>query len=382
MIRCPKCGHAQEQQVECEACGLLFRRYELSRERRRRETAAEPRTAVPRQSRVAVLLLAAFLLVAGTAGTTWWLTSGRSPGQAGRASVPATEQVARPSPPPAPQPSRSAPPASAENAAVAAGPIERAKNGTVASEPPWGKGPGFFLTDTTIVTNKHVIEPDRAQLEELRRKVATGRELLDLERRKLDEARGQLRRLPDSPSRRQLVIVLEERERELARILPAQAEAEARLARMEQPAANTDIRVFLADGSEFSAQSIQTSPGRDLALVTVYSAGATPLHPAPEQAGPRQGDRVYTIGNPVGLRNTVTAGIFSGYRRHEDSGEIYLQTDAPINPGNSGGPLIDERGRVLGVNTMILQNTQGIGFAIPVTTVFEEFSLMPPRPGD
>ena len=234
--------------MECEACGLLFRRYELSRERRRRETAAEPRTAVPRQSRVAVLLLAAFLLVAGTAGTTWWLTSGRSPGQAGRASVPATEQVARPSPPPAPQPSRSAPPASAENAAVAAGPIERAKNGTVAIETPWGKGSGFFLTDTTIVTNKHVIEPDRAQLEELRRKVATGRELLDLERRKLDEARGQLRRLPDSPSRRQLVIVLEERERELARILPAQAEAEARLARMEQPAANTDIRVFLADG--------------------------------------------------------------------------------------------------------------------------------------
>jgi S1-C subfamily serine protease len=116
--------------------------------------------------------------------------------------------------------------------------------------------------------------------------------------------------------------------------------------------------------------------------VTVYSAAATPLRPAPAQAGPRQGDRVYTIGNPVGLRNTVTAGIFSGYRRHEDSGEIYLQTDAPINPGNSGGPLIDERGRVLGVNTMILQNTQGIGFAIPVTTVFEEFSLMPPMTGD
>lgn len=382
MIRCPKCGHAQEQQVECEACGLLFRRYELSRERRRRETAAEPRTAVPRQSRVAVLLLAAFLLVAGTAGTTWWLTSGRSPGQAGRASVPATEQVARPSPPPAPQPSRSAPPASAENAAVAAGPIERAKNGTVAIETPWGKGSGFFLTDTTIVTNKHVIEPDRAQLEELRRKVTTGRQLIDLERRKLDEARGQLRRLPDSPSRRQLVIVLQERERELAGVLPAQAEAEARLARMEQTATNADIRVFLADGSEFTAQSIQTSPSRDLALVTVYSAGATPLRPAPQQAGPQQGDRVYTIGNPVGLRNTVTAGIFSGYRRHEESGEIYLQTDAAINPGNSGGPLIDERGRVLGINTMIVHNTEGIGFAIPVTTVFEEFSLVPTPEGD
>ena len=252
----------------------------------------------------------------------------------------------------------------------------------MAIETPWGKGSGFFLADTTIVTNKHVIEPDRAQLEELRRKVTTGRQLIDLERRKLDEARGQLRRLPDSPSRRQLVIVLQERERELAGVLPAQAEAETRLARMEQTATNADIRVFLADGSEFTAQSIQTSPSRDLALVTVYSAGATPLRPAPQQAGPQQGDRVYTIGNPVGLRNTVTAGIFSGYRRHEESGEIYLQTDAAINPGNSGGPLIDERGRVLGINTMIVHNTEGIGFAIPVTTVFEEFSLVPTPEGD
>ena len=277
---------------------------------------------------------------------------------------------------------RTAARASALPATVAASPIEQAKSGTVAIETPWGKGSGFFLTDTTVVTNKHVIEPDRAQLEELRRKVTTGRQLIDLERRKLDEARGQLRRLPDSPSRRQLVIVLQERERELAAVLPAQAEAEARLARMEQTATNADIRVFLADGSEFTAQSIQTSPSRDLALVTVYSAGATPLRPAPQQAGPQQGDRVYTIGNPVGLRNTVTAGIFSGYRRHEESGEIYLQTDAAINPGNSGGPLIDERGRVLGINTMIVQNTEGIGFAIPVTTVFEEFSLVPTPEGD
>ena len=382
MIRCPKCGHEQEQQLECKACGLLFQKYTQSRERRHQETAGEVDPAAPRRSGSLPLLLAAVLLVAVTAGTTWWLTSGRPTGQTGSAPVPVADQGGERPTLPAPEPLAPVHSPAARPATVAASPIEQAKSGTVAIETPWGKGSGFFLTDTTVVTNKHVIEPDRAHLEELRRKVTTGRQLIDLERRKLDEARGQLRRLPDSPSRRQLVIVLQERERELAGVLPAQAEAETRLARMEQTATNADIRVFLADGSEFTAQSIQTSPSRDLALVTVYSAGATPLRPAPQQAGPQQGDRVYTIGNPVGLRNTVTAGIFSGYRRHEDSGEIYLQTDAPINPGNSGGPLIDERGRVLGVNTMILQNTQGIGFAIPVTTVFEEFSLMPPRPGD
>lgn len=382
MIRCPKCGHEQEQQLECKACGLLFHKYAQSRERRHQETAGEVDPAAPRRSGSLPLLLAAVLLVAVTAGTTWWLTSGRPPGQTGSAAVPVADQGGERSTLAAPEPLAPVHSPAARPATVAASPIEQAKSGTVAIETPWGKGSGFFLTDTTVVTNKHVIEPDRAQLEELRRKVTTGRQLIDLERRKLDEARGQLRRLPDSPSRRQLVIVLQERERELAWVLPAQAEAEARLARMEQAATNADIRVFLADGSEFTAQSIQTSPSRDLALVTVYSAGATPLRPAPQQAGPQQGDRVYTIGNPVGLRNTVTAGIFSGYRRHEESGEIYLQTDAAINPGNSGGPLIDERGRVLGINTMIVQNTEGIGFAIPVTTVFEEFSLVPTPEGD
>jgi S1-C subfamily serine protease len=71
----------------------------------------------------------------------------------------------------------------------------------------------------------------------------------------------------------------------------------------------------------------------------------------------------------------VTAGIFSGYRQREDTKEIFLQTDAPTNPGNSGGPLIDERGFVHGVNTMIIKDTQGIGFAIPIQAVFEEFSI-------
>ena len=89
--------------------------------------------------------------------------------------------------------------------------------------------------------------------------------------------------------------------------------------------------------------------------------------------GMQQGDKVYTIGSPVGLRHTVTAGIFSGYRQHETNGQVYLQTDAAINPGNSGGPLIDEHGFARGVNTMILRDTQGIGFAIPIEKVFEEF---------
>jgi S1-C subfamily serine protease len=144
---------------------------------------------------------------------------------------------------------------------------------------------------------------------------------------------------------------------------------------MERPIFAYNIKIFLADGTEYTAQSSQISPTRDLALLSVYSATASILKPAPKNTALQQGDKVYTIGNPVGLRNTVTAGIFSGYRQREDTKEVFLQTDAPINPGNSGGPLIDERGLVHGVNTMILRDTQGIGFAIPIQTVLDEFSI-------
>ena len=69
----------------------------------------------------------------------------------------------------------------------------------------------------------------------------------------------------------------------------------------------------------------------------------------------------------------MTAGIISGYRGYGDG--LLIQTDAPINPGNSGGPLIDNRGRVIGVNSMIIEGTEGLGFAIAAQDVWQEFAL-------
>jgi S1-C subfamily serine protease len=83
------------------------------------------------------------------------------------------------------------------------------------------------------------------------------------------------------------------------------------------------------------------------------------------------GDRLYTVGNPSGLAYTVTSGVFSGERG--EGGERLLQTDAPINPGNSGGPLITADGQVVGINTSVARGLQGIGFAIPIETAFNEF---------
>lgn len=83
------------------------------------------------------------------------------------------------------------------------------------------------------------------------------------------------------------------------------------------------------------------------------------------------GERLYTIGNPSGLAYTVTSGVFSGERSNGE--QRLLQTDAPINPGNSGGPLLQQDGKVVGINTLVLRGTQGIGFAIPIETAYAEF---------
>jgi hypothetical protein len=378
-IRCPKCSHAQTNQVECEACGLLFRKFEQAQAREKEDKDAQSGQSgiKPERSGSATKIGSVLALVVVTAALTYVLTTSNRPEPVPPSPTQVAETVVEEKV--TPDTAKPTPQRIEQTPAISAGsPIEQAKNGTVAIETPWGKGSGFFITESSIVTNKHVVEPDRDQVDDIRHKVKTGRQLITLEQQNIAELRNRLKQMNDSPTRRQLVIILQEKEKQLSQILPTQEEAEARLREIEKPRSTGDIKIYLADGSEYAAQSSQVSTKRDLALLSLYSAKAVVLKPAVKNSVLQQGDKVYTIGNPVGLRNTVTSGIFSGYRQHKDTGEIMLQTDAPINPGNSGGPLIDERGRVHGVNTMIIQNTQGIGFAIPIQAVFEEFSITPP----
>ena len=384
-ITCPKCGHQQTNAIECEACGLLFRKYAQAQERNKPLVMAEDDTpATGKRSPLPRRIGAALLLIALTAGGTWFMLQGRLTKQPAVAqqvllSQAQEQPLGTVTPQPAVQTQQQTPPPSqAVQELTTAATIERAKDGTVAIETPWGKGSGFFITDSTIVTNKHVIAPDKNQVAEVRRQVETGRKLIDLEQQKLADARQKLTQMANGPARQQLVILLQEKERQLAEILPRQVDAEDRLHKMEARTSASDIKIFFADGSESSASSTQISPQRDLALITLYTSKAVVLQPAGKTGSLNQGDKVFTVGNPVGLRNTVTAGVFSGYRQHKETGEVMLQTDAAINPGNSGGPLIDEHGRVHGINTMIIRDTQGIGFAIPIEEVFKEFSITPP----
>jgi Do/DeqQ family serine protease len=132
----------------------------------------------------------------------------------------------------------------------------------------------------------------------------------------------------------------------------------------------TQIRVGLADGREFDAELIGGDPSSDLAVVKLKSDEALPQPRLGDSDGVMIGETVVAIGNPFGLNHTVTTGVLSAVNRsiRSDGREYhgFLQTDASINPGNSGGPLLNLDGEVIGINTAILGNAQGIGFAIPI----------------
>ncbi|GMV45484.1 MAG: hypothetical protein AMXMBFR66_08820 [Pseudomonadota bacterium] len=137
-------------------------------------------------------------------------------------------------------------------------------------------------------------------------------------------------------------------------------------------------RVTLADQSSWDAELVGAFPDRDLAVLRIKAPrGKLPPIPVGTSRDLQVGQRVYAIGNPFGLDQTLTVGIVSALNREIESfgGRTIrgvIQTDAAINPGNSGGPLLDSAGRLIGVNSQIASPSgasAGIGFAIPVDEV-------------
>jgi S1-C subfamily serine protease len=137
-------------------------------------------------------------------------------------------------------------------------------------------------------------------------------------------------------------------------------------------------RVTLADHTSYRAELVGVFPDRDIAVLKI-AAPASKLRPVPlgTSRDLQVGQKVYAIGNPFGLDQTLTTGIVSALDREIESVthrtiKGAIQTDAAINPGNSGGPLLDSAGRLIGVNTAIFSPSgasAGIGFAIPVDEV-------------
>jgi S1-C subfamily serine protease len=128
------------------------------------------------------------------------------------------------------------------------------------------------------------------------------------------------------------------------------------------------VTVTLDNGTKVNARTVGLDSVLDVALLRVDPASPLPVAQLGDSSTVKVGDEVVAIGNPLGLDQTMTKGIVSGLNRTLPgvSDEPMVQTDAPINPGNSGGPLVDRCGRVIGINTLISEDAQSIGFAIPI----------------
>ena len=389
---CPKCGHKQRDEVRCESCGIYFEKY------RRRLTEGQSADSGLKNSRrtpepglghtVKIAFATTAVIGLGLVVFMKVSTSTKNPPvvitrlqrdplpvPSGKPDSTATEERQPQLTGVAAQLAKSNPPGNI---------IETARNATVFIKTGWGSLGSGFLVDAEChgVTNRHVLEfnPDKlfrkfrddpdfhAKVVDAQQELHSEIERLRLQETEIAANRGSLYDLQQVSKKRMALEV------ELAN-LPKRAEAEMRQ-ELERaaPAENAKgFTVVLIDGTEYSMSQAEYADDTDLALFQLPASSCPYLKRASsEKIG--QGQRLFTIGNPSGLKFTVTSGIFSGY------GELdkhrMLQTDAPINPGNSGGPLINEAGQVLGVNTAILIGTQGIGFAIPIEQVFDSFFML------
>ena len=131
------------------------------------------------------------------------------------------------------------------------------------------------------------------------------------------------------------------------------------------------VTVTLKDGKTYEGEVMGTDSLTDVAVIKI-KADNLPAVTFADSDNLQPGEWAIAIGNPLGLDNTVTTGIVSATGRSSaqvgvaDKRVSFVQTDAAINPGNSGGPLLNAKGEVIGINTAIIQNAQGLGFAIPV----------------
>jgi serine protease Do len=136
-----------------------------------------------------------------------------------------------------------------------------------------------------------------------------------------------------------------------------------------------EIKVAMSDGRTFSATVVGKDPVGDIALIRLKGGRGLPEVRFADSDHLQIGQTTVAIGNPLGLQNTVTQGVLSQIGRALDGHirgvpmEDLIQTDAAINPGNSGGPLIDAQGEVIGMNTAIFSEAQGIGFAVASNTI-------------
>jgi S1-C subfamily serine protease len=384
-MECPKCRHQQQATDKCESCGVYFSKLApqpgaTTTRRDARELPAEPGIGK-----------GALVITAAVTGLlVFWFMRGRDkdpssppgrPAAAVQAQSSGVDMYLDESEPI--DDTASAGPDSKEPGPAT--PLEAARDATVLIETPFGIGSGFIIDEQChVVTNRHVVEMNGTRVAEsvVRERdthiaIQEARERL---RYSIAAAEERLRAIRTQPASNLEQATLERKIAEMRRILEdPEKYLKNNIVNAVNKAGRAGFSATLADGKRYDSLDAKLAEGVDLAMFKLPAISCTHI-PAGRSAELKYGQRLYTIGNPAGLAYTLTSGVFSGERVHEEL--RLLQTDAPINPGNSGGPLITEDGRVIGVNTMVLRDTQGIGFALPIESVFDAFpELDGMRPG-
>ncbi len=256
--------------------------------------------------------------------------------------------------------------------------IERARNATVFIKTPWGVGSGFFVDDDCrLLTNRHVVDPGQDRVQQMQDELYAAEQQIRSAEKALRQKNEEFRRRcrDCSEAARQSFLGAD-----LARLENFDQSIRDRRNEILDLQHHGTMTATLADGSEHRLETVSMSAEYDLAMLRVPQSGCPALRPGNVDAL-ELGQPLYTVGSPRGLRHKVTSGVFSGFVEQDlenaarRRSERVIQTDAPINPGNSGGPLIDKGGAVVGINSAILRNSEGIGLAIPIDLAFSEFGL-------
>lgn len=279
--------------------------------------------------------------------------------------------------------------------------VEEATLGTLTVKTPVGTGSGFFITDDGyIITNKHVIKLDEREVENANSQLEKADQRVDqivkafaaeeARLKLMQESLEGLKARADSEKNPSVKAALEEKYQADSAMLESmektlKARKEEFLDKKEdyekgkrdfysktsEAQQSAKFTVILKDNSEHEAYLVAVSQNTDLALLKLKRCKTPCLKPG-KSDNIAQGEKAYAIGSPIGLKDSVSSGVISGY-----DGD-FIRTDTKIYPGNSGGPLINEKGKVIGINTLkaITHNFEGLGFAIKISAALREFSQL------